>query len=162
MITLAFYKGWNGPLSHIIVEMTIRVWTVGPYSHCEFIEGRAELNQPALCLSASPRRGIVREKEIFLHGDRWDLLYLNCTSKEVRRYMRSRLDCRYDWNGILFSQILPLGMHSQNAYFCSELIAEAFKLPNPQKYSPNALYKWARLFAPRASRAPLGERPMAR
>lgn len=66
MITLAFYHGKGGSRWQRWQDRAIRWRTWGRMSHVELIEGRAEYDLPALCLSASGRDGGVREKKITL------------------------------------------------------------------------------------------------
>ncbi|WP_299377177.1 hypothetical protein [uncultured Kiloniella sp.] len=135
MIKVAFYrnkgKWWN---------RLIRFWTSGPYSHCEIVLDP----KTGLCVSSSEWDGGCRYKTIDLHPDHWDLVTLNDVfPHKVKTFANPKCDAKlkYDWLGILLSQVLPLARHSKNKWFCSEFCAAAIGLSEAQRYSPNALYR---------------------
>lgn len=147
MITLAFYKGRGSSIWHRIQDGLIRFATRSPYSHVELIEGPAELGQEHLCLSSSGRDGGVREKPITLKVESWDLVEVNSDAAEIVAFIRKRLGARYDYVGILFSQVFSLARHDEAKWFCSEICAAALGMANAQRMSPQALYdmvQWRR------------------
>ena len=138
MIRLAFYKGEGD-----IFDKLIRLWTRSPYSHVEMVFGD-------LWYSSSPRDGGVRLKLIDPSPEHWDFVDLDVIPKkreEMRKFLISQLGKKYDWTGILLSQILPLDAQDPNRWFCSEICTAALKaggvgLKNhPQWYSPARLYR---------------------
>lgn len=163
MITLAFYKGRGKSWWQRVQDWAIRFATRSPYSHVELIEGRAALGKETLCLSSSGRDGGVREKIIPLNPDHWDLVELEDQPEEIGDFIRQRSGARYDYLGIVFSQIFSLGRHNPDKWFCSEICAAALGMPNAQRMSPQALYdvvSWAQLQLP-PDPAPLPEDPPA-
>lgn len=140
MITLAFYKGRGKTWSHRVQDALIRFATRSKYSHVELIPGLAHLGQEHACLSSSGRDGGVREKTITLSAESWDLVTLNSDPAEVAAYIRGRIGARYDYLGILLSQIFALSRHDERKWFCSEICAAALGIANPQRMSPQALY----------------------
>ncbi len=136
MIKLAFYKAkgkWRNRL--------IRIWTRGPYSHCEVLLNESN----GRCVSSSEMDDGVRYKFIQLHPDHWDIVDVTGTTlKQITRFADPlvKAQLKYDWLGILLSQVLPLARHSKNKWFCSEFCAAAIGLPKPQKYSPNSLHRY--------------------
>ncbi len=140
MITLAFYKGRGSTWWYRVQDMLIRFATRSGYSHVELIEGRAELGASFVCLSSSGRDGGVREKRITLKPESWDLVTLSADPEPVAAYIRDRIGARYDYLGILLSQIFALSRHDAAKWFCSEICAAALGMANAQRMSPQALY----------------------
>lgn len=140
MITLAFYKGRGSSLWHRVQDWLIRFATRSKFSHVELIEGKASLGQVALCLSSSGRDGGVRDKRIVLKPESWVLIEVNSDPRGVGQFIRERIGARYDYLGILFSQIFALARHDERKWFCSEICAAALGMANAQRMSPQALY----------------------
>lgn len=133
---LAFYKGKGR-----FFDRLIRWWTRGPFSHVEVVLDINHATMSALCLSASPREGTVREKVITLSPEKWDLLIVPWGSVDYARSQTGNaMGQRYDWFGIIFSQILPTARHHRGKWFCSELCAKALGLCEPHRYSPTSLH----------------------
>lgn len=163
MITLAFYKGRGTSFWHRVQDALIRFATRSDYSHVELIEGPAEHGAEAVCLSSSGRDGGVRVKPILLKPESWDLVEMPDQPAEIGQFIRDRVGARYDYVGIVLSQILSLGRHSPDKWFCSEICAAALGMPNAQRMSPQALYDvvgWARLQLP-PDPAPMPQDPPA-
>lgn len=122
MIIVAFYKAPGN-----FFDKLIRLWPLsrGKYSHTEIIF------PDGLWWSSSPRDGGVRYKPISADPKIWDLKRIP-TSKsiesEVRGWCNKQLGKRYDWLGILFSQIFPLDIDDKKRYFCSESNVDALKV----------------------------------
>jgi hypothetical protein len=139
-ITLAFYKGRGATLPERLQDGAIRMATRGIYSHVELIAGDAKCGQVSLCFSASSRDGGVREKPILLNSEAWDVVALNVGCNDACAFMRRHFGARYDYAGILFSQVLGFGGHNPDKWFCSEICAAALGIPNPQRLSPQMLF----------------------
>ncbi len=140
MITLAFYKGRGSSWGHRFQDWLIRFATRSPYSHVELIEGAAVLGEEALCLSSSGRDGGVRDKRIVLKPESWDLVEIASDPRGVGSFIRERIGAKYDYLGILFSQIFALARHDERKWFCSEICAAALGMANAQRMSPQALF----------------------
>ncbi|WP_136635507.1 hypothetical protein [Pseudooceanicola onchidii] len=140
MITLAFYKGRGDGIWQRLQDWGIRFATRSIYSHVELIAGLAELGQEAVCLSSSGRDGGVRLARFVLNPDHWDLVALEDEPEAVADFIRDRFGKRYDYRGILLSQIFALARHDPDKWFCSEICAAALGIPNAQRMSPQALY----------------------
>lgn len=141
IVTLAFYKGRGDTWWKRIQDSAIRTATWSRYSHVELICTKATLGQEHICLSASGRDGGVREKEILLKPESWDLLMLDCDADYAGTFIRDRIGQKYDFKGIVFSQALPWDGHNKDRWFCSEICAAALKKSKPNWYSPKRLYK---------------------
>lgn len=135
-VTLAFYKGrgtWT--------DWVIRAVTRGAYSHVELIDGEAVLGWEYACLSSSGRDGGVRVKQIELDPAHWDLVRLQSNgTQQPAQFIRERLGLRYDWLGIVLSQMLPLARHGKRRWFCSELVGAALGLTDAHRLSPQLLF----------------------
>lgn len=135
---IAFYKtGGNW------FDKLIRWWTFGPYSHVELIDKRGNL------YSASQHHNMVRVARFRLKPEHWDVFELsdNLSEKRALYFIRSQMHFKYDWIGILLSQVIPLRIHEPNKWFCSELVFAALQHAglnsNHKSYNihPNKLYK---------------------
>ena len=105
---IAFHKpvGVSGGL--------ISLWTIGKYSHAEFIYNDEVYLANPLCVHRKP----------FVYKDNMDIYELDSNIEWNRVYEKfSELEGKpYDWLAIFFSQFLfPLGIESKEKYFCSEL-----------------------------------------
>lgn len=163
MITLAFYKGRGSSWWNRVQDGLIRFATRSPYSHVELIEGTAQLGEETICLSSSGRDGGVRETTIRLKTASWDLVEMADQPAEIVDFIRTRIGARYDYLGIVLSQILSLGRHDARKWFCSEICAAALGMPNAQRMSPQALYDvvtWTQMQMP-PDPAPLPADPPA-
>lgn len=140
MITLAFYKGLGKTRWQRCQDAAIRLATRGRYSHVELIAGSALNDDLAQCLSSSGRDGGVRAKRILLKPESWDLVELRIDPAKPVQFICDRIGARYDYKGILLSQVLAFGWHDEARWFCSEICAAALDLPNPQRVSPQFLF----------------------
>ena len=114
MVQLAFYKAkgdW--------VDWLIRKWTKSIYSHCEVVIGDE-------WFSSSPRDGGVRSMRMeSYNAEHWDIIdYPGVSTIDVFDLFRKTKGSKYDFIGILFSQVLPIGLHSSTKWYCSEWAAE--------------------------------------
>ena len=128
-IRLAFYKGkgdW--------VDKVIKWWTKSQYSHVEVVVGNT-------WISSSPRDGGVRSMRMeSYNAEHWDIIdYPGVTSGDVFDLFRRTKGDDYDFIGILFSQVLPLGIQSKSKWYCSEWTAK-LKYKN-SKLNPQELYE---------------------
>lgn len=134
IVQLALYKGagdWSDAL--------IRAWTQSRYSHCELVlpDGR--------WVSSSPRDGGVRVKRIAPEDEIWDFVPLPwLNARSVEALFEAEQSAKYDWRGILASQMVPFGIQSDSRWFCSEFCAAAMGIAEPQRYSPGQLWSLAR------------------
>ncbi|MBD3805679.1 hypothetical protein [Sulfuricurvum sp.] len=157
-VSIIFYKG-RGTLA----EKLIRLWTKSPYSHCEF------RRSDGLCHSNDRRRLISRLERLEIDPKDWEVCELELPSEIVDRVERRQLcknGTRYDWMGIIFSQVFRLGLHDKKRWFCSKSNADdliyayrlmkrsnkgcyepylkrlsIFQVVRPQECSPHRLYE---------------------
>lgn len=129
LVQLAFYKAkgdW--------VDKVIRWWTSSKYSHCEVVIGDE-------WFSSSPRDGGVRSMRMEdYNAEHWDIIgYPGVSASDVFDLFRKTKGSKYDFIGILFSQVLPIGLHSSTKWYCSEWAAE-LKYDNTN-LSPQELFE---------------------
>lgn len=119
MAQMAFYKGKGR-----FFDKVVRWWTGGKYSHCELVFSNDTY------FSADAWENEVRFKRMFPNPENWDFVALNLTQKEelvVRAWCDSQEGKRYDYTGILLSQVMPLHIEDPNRWFCSELCVAALQ-----------------------------------
>jgi len=125
-IRVAFYRGKGGWLHKFI-----RWWTKSPYSHAELIlpDGKTWVSiSPFLTSRVAPRI-----KYRVDHND-WDYLVFELNWREpVQKYQLDQLykfidstqGSKYDWTGMIMSQLCPFLIKRRNKWYCSEWIAHA-------------------------------------
>lgn len=125
-IRIAFYKG-KGSWIHKV----IRWWTKSQYSHAELIlpDGKTWVSiSPFLTSRVAPR--IKHEVN---HED-WDCIVfeLNWRSpvrdyqlNQLYKFIDSTQGSKYDWTGMILSQLCPFLVKRRNKWYCSEWIAHA-------------------------------------
>ena len=126
-IQVAFFKG-SGSWIHKV----IRWWTKSPYSHAELI-----MPDGKTWISISPflsSRVASRTKNEVDNPDEWDYLIFELNwrepvkeyqLKQLRKFIESTEGSRYDWTGMLLSQLGPFLIKRRNKWYCSEWIAHA-------------------------------------
>ena len=129
-VKVAFYKGKKGFISKLICW-----YKDAKYSHCELVYG-------GYCFSSSEVDGKVRRKKINLREETWDVIDIPWlyAPGELFAFFRKHEGKKYDFKGIILSQIFGHQRHNPNKYFCSEFCAEAIGLRNPQRFDPQGLY----------------------
>ena len=133
-VKLALYKApghWTDKL--------IRIVTASPYSHCELVIGHE-------CWSASARDGYVRSKSMWLDPAKWDAIDIPGPEPYALHWFTTHAGEKYDWAGVA-RFILPLLPHRSKQWFCSEAVAAALGLPEPELWTPGMLadeFKWAK------------------
>lgn len=128
-VKVAFYRGkgdWK--------DKVIRWATKSPYSHVEVVglDGRA--------YSSSARDGGVRIKEIDFGDGKWDLVECPWMDQSHVDRIALQVGKKYDYTGLLLSQALNLSRHKRKRFFCSEIVAWAIGLGQPQRMSPGGVY----------------------
>jgi uncharacterized protein YycO len=127
-----------------VYSALIKWWTNSPYDHCEILFPNGTL------ISAIDMQGVRAMTVSSLSPDVWDIVEVMATpSQEAKAYQWAlgELGCKYDWMGILLCQVLRLGRHHSDRWFCSEFCAAGLQqagfLPGvkPYKLSPGGLYR---------------------
>jgi hypothetical protein len=116
----------------------IKKWTKSNYYHCEVFFQQKRL----IC---NNDYGVKLDKSGFKFGEDWDVYYIesNISKKEAKSFESFCFDeegSRYDWKGILFTQILDKGLESKDKWFCSEISAAALKVLGIKLTKENSHY----------------------
>ena len=127
---VAFYKAPGN-----MRDKLIRLFTWSKYSHVELVIRDRYY-------SSSVRDGGVRAKYMEIDEDTWEYVDVDIDYMYVEELFRSTEGMKYDYMAIWLSQIIPLGVHSEEKYICSEWVASALKLKDAQKYSPQDVYEY--------------------
>lgn len=156
-LVVLFYRAAKGHWWDKLIAWRTR----SEYSHCEimlcFQQRRDGQFVPdpgawATCVSASPREGKVRVKEIQLDPGKWTAVSIPCTCKDVfplPRFVAETINSRYDWPGIASIAISPLpGVQMPKWWFCSEWCATVIQRMglglrdrNAEDIAPGDLYR---------------------
>ena len=153
-VKVAFYKGTGNWKNKVI-----RWWTKSPYSHAELIlpNGTTWVSISPFLTAKVSTRSIDEVKNL---AD-WDFLSFELSWREpVSEYQIDQLysfieettGAKYDWTGMILSQIFPYLIKHRDRWYCSEWIAHALvkarlvKWENLQIYrtpnlSPGKLYE---------------------
>ena len=126
-IKLAFYKGKGNWKNKVI-----RWWTKSPYSHVELIlpDGDTWISISPMLTSTVSRRNINTVEDL----NKWDFLSFELSWREpVRDYQLKQLynfieeteGAKYDWLGMILSQMCPYLIKHRDRWYCSEWIAHA-------------------------------------
>ncbi len=127
-----------------LFDVLIRWWTKSPYSHCEllFDDGNSYSS-----MAGVGTRFIKFEP---YNAAYWDVLDLPTSKDEdivMHEFCIFELGCKYDWYGILASQIIKAARSSKTKWFCSEICTATlqrvgyFEGSVPSTFSPGKLYK---------------------
>lgn len=135
-VYLASYHGRADKLSHRIFDGLTKFFTRGKYSHSEIAialsDGRYR------CYTSSFRDGGVRVKVMDLPSDKWVLVALDITPKQVQDYYARTLGAKYDLFGAMGS--VAVFRQSHERYFCSEWCFNAiFGSDKGWRFSPSDL-----------------------
>lgn len=111
---IAFYKGRGN-----LFDKLIRIWTFSKYSHVELVVDD-------IWYTSSPRDNGVVARGIKFNPGNWDLFEINLKQNTAAiDFINEQMGKRYDWLGILLSQIIKLNIHAPNRWFCSEIVHRA-------------------------------------
>ena len=126
-IRIAFFKGDRKSRLHRF----IRWWTKSEYSHAELVmpDGRTWVSiSPFLSSRVASR---VKTNP---NLEDWDVITFELNWREpVRKYQLDQLykfieqtqGCKYDWIGMILSQLCPFLVKRRDKWYCSEWIAHA-------------------------------------
>ena len=104
-----------------MADRLIRLWTKSPFSHSEF--GRSD----GLYHSNDRFRFVSRTEMIDIHPDEWEICKITLPIEIIERVEKRQLKkngTKYDWMGIVFSQVFRLGLHDSRRWFCSKSNAD--------------------------------------
>jgi len=122
-LKVAFYRGKGG-----MVHKVVRWWTKSNYSHAELI-----LPDGVTWVGISPFKTSRLEARIspdFKESD-WEFINISVNETQndiIKEFYDSTEGCKYDWSGMILSQILPYHIKRKNKWYCSEWIAYALRI----------------------------------
>lgn len=139
---IAFYIAKKGRLLDKLIAWWTRpdwwrFWESGKFSHTELVFS------DGWCFSASPREGSCRWKKIKFDESKWVFIELDKIYDETEIALRCSEENgkSYDYVGIFWSFIIPIGYETKRKWFCSEIAAKlALEINHANRYSPNDLY----------------------
>ena len=123
-IKLAFKKvKKDSPLSNKLISK----YTKSIYFHTEIVLDN-------MWISSDVKNGVyIKEKDSY-NKDEWDFkVFENISISErdfniIIDYIKKQDDKKYDYMGIILSQLIPFSLHNRNKYFCSELCTKILQL----------------------------------
>ena len=134
-ISIAFYKARGRRRDRLI-----RRWTRSPYSHVEILL----MDRKTLVGINPPTKNIVKKsfpRKYTLKTD-WDLVSISIDREQEKRlleFMSRTMGHKYDWIGMLLSNLIPFKVKQKNKWYCSEWVLEALLYANilqTRKISP--------------------------
>lgn len=142
-IKVAFYKGRGSWKNKII-----RWWTKSPYSHAELVlpNGITWVSISPFLTAKVSARSIYEVDNI----EDWDFLSFELSWREpVREYQIKQLygfieetnGAKYDWTGMILSQMFPYLIKHRDRWYCSEWIAHALVKARLVKWDRLQIYR---------------------
>lgn len=123
-ITLAFKE--------IKKSSGIHAKAIGWYTKSNFYH--VEMTVGGKWISSNSDEGGVTFKDLLPLNNKWtyfklEPVYLSSVTWEnIKDYITSQQGKKYDWLGIMFAQILPFTLHSENKWYCSEICCKLLQL----------------------------------
>jgi hypothetical protein len=135
----AFYKGTHAGLPGVY-NCLVRWWTRSIYSHVELIFLDSPAASWGMAASSSYMDGGVRQKMIDFDPALWDVV--DVPDRLWDRAWKWFLDHDgqdYDLLGNLHFVLSAVG-DDKRKWFCSEAVAAALGMPNPERFDPGTLH----------------------
>ena len=128
----AFYKGTHAGLPGVYNRL-VRWWTRSSYSHVELI-------LPFAAASSSAMDGGVRFKKIDFDPALWDFVELPLDlATGAEAWFNKHYGQGYDYLGNVHFVLSAVG-DDKRKWFCSESVAAALGMPNPERFDPGTLH----------------------
>jgi hypothetical protein len=128
----AFYRGTHAGLPGIYNRL-VRWWTRSQYSHVELILHFA-------AASSSAMDGGVRFKKIDFDPALWDFVDLPPElAAGAEAWFNEHYGQPYDYLGNVHFVLSAVG-DDKRKWFCSEAVAAALGMPNPERFDPGTLH----------------------
>lgn len=104
----------------------IKWWTGTEFSHCEFFKMYDEDTKMGELIGISTEQSVRRKA--YTMNNKWVLLeipeeYSDIIYTELMKFYEETQGARYDWKGIMLSNIFNRRVDSKNKYTCSEWVA---------------------------------------
>jgi len=135
----AFYKGKVSGRSGLWGRV-IRWWTRSPYSHVELIFYDGGPRGKSQAASSSREDGGVRFSWFTFDPALWDFVDLpDALALPALQWFRDHEFQPYDVLGDIHFVLSPFG-DDKRKWFCSEAVAAALGMPNPERFDPGTLH----------------------
>jgi hypothetical protein len=133
MLRVAFYRGTHAGLPGVYNRL-VRWWTRSQYSHVELI-----LPWGAAA-SSSAMDGGVRFKFIDFDPALWDFVDVPLElASSAEDWFNTHYGQGYDYLGNVHFVLSAVG-DDKRKWFCSEAVAAALGMPNPERFDPGTLH----------------------
>jgi len=135
----AFYKGTHPGMAGIYNRL-VRWWTRSPYSHVEliFFDGGPDANSQAA--SSSYMDGGVRFSWFKFDPALWDFVDLpDALALPALAWFDKHEGAAYDLLGNVHFVLSAVG-DDKRKWFCSEAVAAALGIPDPERFDPGTLH----------------------
>lgn len=124
-VTLAFQKADYGKLKPNKYEQLIKWWTKSDYYHVELIIDD-------MWISSLDYRGF-RMSKLRPLNDLYDYHSMDVTVTDIQYsnlidWLNSQVDKKYDWYGLVMSQVLKIGLDHTDKWICSEVVTKILQL----------------------------------
>lgn len=110
-----------------LIEKSIGKVTKSNYSHCELI-----INN--IWVSSNYKNGVTIIEDKVIDNNEWDIYefpiiqIMERDYKIILDFIKKQDDKRYDFLGIILSQLIPFSIHNRKKYFCSEISVKVLQL----------------------------------
>lgn len=130
---IVFYKGKGN-----FVDRLIRWWTNSPYSHSEVVIGDKWYTSHQFHGGTLVRENMLDPSA---YSSSWEFVEIPFGAEDAVEKFNSIHPAKYDWLGIALSQVLPVSVHHEQRWFCSELCHwMIIGSGKSNRYSPGDLY----------------------
>ncbi len=133
-IRVAFFKGGDNWFHRVV-----RWWTNSQYSHAELVMPTGEW------ISISPF--LAKQVESRPGPDspicQWDFIDIEVSDKKIEsleKFYELTKGQKYDWIGMIASQILPFHIKARGRWYCSEWIVYALRISGILKWDKARIY----------------------
>lgn len=139
MLRVAFYKGTHAGLPGVYNRL-VRWWTRSQYSHVELVFGAGQ------AASSSAMDGGVRFKPIQFDPALWDFVDVpEALAVRAWQWFEDHQGAGYDYLGNVHFVLSAVG-DDKRRWFCSEAVAAALSMPNPERFDPGTLHAALKFF----------------
>jgi len=135
----AFYKGTHLGMAGIYNRL-VRWWTRSPYSHVELIFFDGGPGADSQAASSSYMDGGVRFKWFTFDPALWDFVDLpDALAVPALAWFDEHDGAAYDLLGNVHFVLSAVG-DDKRKWFCSEAVAAALRIPDPERFDPGTLH----------------------
>ena len=112
-----------------IMSFLIKKWTKSKYFHVECI-----IDDIWVSMKPGTTLEFNKLKELNSLYDYVDINIDGRKNHKVLNFLHSKQGEKYDWFGIVFSQIIDINLDDRDKWYCSELITQVLRLYEYKKF----------------------------